>query len=96
MFTKHHFLNLLCLFGILSIFFLNYFDKNYMKFLLILIATTIIFDIVWLSVHARVNIFIIQEYWSPDIETQHSTLHSGFLAFVFIMVIVLMVLRVTH
>lgn len=54
MFHKHHFLNLLAIFAVLSIFFLNYFDKNYMKFLLILLAASFVFDIVWLGVHARV------------------------------------------
>jgi len=55
MFHKHHFINILCIFGVLSIFFLNYFDKNYIKFLLILLVITVIFDIVWLGVNARVN-----------------------------------------
>ncbi len=55
MFQKNHFLNLLCIFAVLSIFFLNYFDQNYMKFLLILLVTTFICDIVWLGVNARVT-----------------------------------------
>ena len=53
MFHKHHFLNLLAIFGVLSIFFLNYFDKNYMKFLLVLLGASIVFDVVWLGVNAR-------------------------------------------
>lgn len=87
MFHKHHFLNLLVLFGIFSIYFLNYFDKNYIKFLLILIVFSIITDIIWLGVNAR-------EYWNPEMETQHSTLNETFLAFIFIMVIVIMTIKI--
>ena len=54
MFHKHHFLNLLCVFFVLSIFFLNYFDKNYVKFLLGALAVSIIFDLVWLIFNTSV------------------------------------------
>ena len=53
MFHKHHFLSLLAIFSVLSIFFLNYFDKNYIKFLLAILVVSIVYDVVWLGVNAR-------------------------------------------
>jgi nucleoside permease NupC len=55
MFVKHHFLSLLCVLFVLSVFLLNYFDRNYIKFLLIFIAVTIAFDIAWLVIHFQVR-----------------------------------------
>ncbi len=65
MFHKHHFLNLLCLFLILSIFFLNYFDKNYMKFLLIMLAFSLGLDIIWLGVNAQVSVPLCSPTGTP-------------------------------
>jgi len=42
------------------------------------------------------KLFLTKEYWNPEIETQHSTLNETFLAFVFIMVIVIMAMKVVH
>lgn len=57
MFHKHHFYNLIACCFVLSIFFLNYFDKKYIQFLLVFVAATCVFDIVWMGVHSSVNIF---------------------------------------
>lgn len=55
MFVRHHFLNVLVYLSILSIFFLNYFDKNYMRFCLILTAISIIWDLLWLITRSDVS-----------------------------------------
>lgn len=53
-FHKHHFWNLLTLFAVLSIFFLKYFDQNYIKLVLSLLGISILLDLLWLIVLAGV------------------------------------------
>lgn len=47
-FVRHHFLNLLGYVLVLSIFFLNYFDKYTIKTSLIVLGVAVLFDLVWL------------------------------------------------
>ena len=55
MFHRHHFFNVLVLFGVLSIYFLNYFDKGYIRLLLILLGGSIILDLIWFLVMVGVS-----------------------------------------
>ena len=55
MFHKHHFLSLLAILSVIAIFFLNYFDKFYIRFSLAVLAIAAIFDLVWVFVHTRVK-----------------------------------------
>ena len=57
MFHKHHFYNLIVYCLVLAVFFLNYFDATYVKFLLANILLSMILDIVWLIVMTFVLIF---------------------------------------
>ena len=54
MFQKHHFLNLLVFLGVLSHYFLSYFDSKYIKLVLFLLGLSIILDSVWLAVMTQV------------------------------------------
>lgn len=47
-FVRHHFLNLLGYVLVLSIFFLNYFDKYTIKTSLVVLGVAVLFDLVWL------------------------------------------------
>lgn len=88
MFQKHHFLNLLSCFSVISIYALNYFDRKYIQFVLGFVALSCIFDLVWMIVHAS-------DYWNTSTtQTQHSTLHSAFLVFIVVMTALLIVLKV--
>ena len=55
MFHKHHFFSLLAFLSVFAIFFLNYFDQTYMRFVLINLGVSIILDIVWMAVLANVK-----------------------------------------
>jgi hypothetical protein len=55
MFHKHHFFSLLALLAVLAIFFLNYFDQSYMRFVLVNLIVSIVLDVVWLIFHAGVT-----------------------------------------
>jgi xanthine/uracil permease len=57
MYVRHHFMNTLAYLAIISIFLLNYFDKNYMRFTLITTAIAVGCDLLWLISHSDV-IFI--------------------------------------
>lgn len=48
-----------------SAFVLNYFDKGYVKFVLINFALSAVLDLVWLFVLAGVFFTLIQDYWDP-------------------------------
>lgn len=54
-FHKHHFFNLLIMLFVLAIYFLNYFDRNYIKFILIGLGSSVLLDILWLIVMAKVK-----------------------------------------
>ena len=54
MFLRHHFLNSLAYLAVIGIFFLNYFDKNYIRVCLALLGISIILDIVWAIEEAKV------------------------------------------
>lgn len=59
MFHKHHFYTLLCVFTVYSAFFLNYFDRAYVKFILGNFLFSFVLDFVWLIVLAKVIIIFI-------------------------------------
>lgn len=71
MFDKHHFYNILCIFFVLSIYFLNYFDSNYVKFLLGALGLSLLLDMIWLIVHTRVSMVIFSFFGTPIL--RHST-----------------------
>ena len=56
MFHKHHFFSLLALMAVMAIFALNYFDLHYMRFVLVTLAVSIIFDLLWIFVHTGVTL----------------------------------------
>ena len=75
MFHKHHFYNLLVYGIILSVFFLNYFDPTYIKFLLANVVLSIVLDIVWLIGLAAVYfsiilVILVQPCWDSTFNTQ--------------------------
>jgi hypothetical protein len=55
MFVRHHFLDLMGYMLVLSIFFLNYFDKYTIKVTLALLGISAMLDLVWLIAEANVN-----------------------------------------
>ena len=59
MFHKHHFYTLLCVFTVYSAFFLNYFDRAYVKFILGNFLFSFVLDFVWLIILAKVIIIFI-------------------------------------
>lgn len=54
MFHKHHFYSLLAILAVLTIFFLNYFDYIYIKFVLINLGISCVLDLIWMIVLANV------------------------------------------
>ena len=48
MYVKDHFLGMMTLLAIIGIYFLNYFDKLYMRVCILSIITSVIFDVIWL------------------------------------------------
>lgn len=54
MYHRHHFHNALVYIAVLSIFFLNYFDKYYMRFCLAALGVAFLLDFIWVIVHADV------------------------------------------
>ena len=56
MFNKHHFYNSLVYISIFAIVLLGYFDKFYMRFVLLNLLISIIFDFVWIFATASVLI----------------------------------------
>ena len=61
MFHKHHFYNLLVYCIIMAVFFLNYFDNTYIKFLLVNVLISIILDVVWLIANTNVLKILTEE-----------------------------------
>lgn len=55
MFVRHHFLNIFCYILVLSIFFLNYFDKYTIKVALAALGISILLDFIWIFAEADVT-----------------------------------------
>jgi hypothetical protein len=55
MFHKNHFYNALVYISILAIIAMGYFDKYYMKFVLINLVISVVFDFLWIILQASVN-----------------------------------------
>lgn len=53
---KFHFLSLLCALALVAIFGLNYFDRQYIRFIILLLLLAIITDFIWLIIKAGVTI----------------------------------------
>jgi len=53
-FHKHHFYSILVYICIFSIVVMGYFDRYYMKFILVNLILSIIFDFVWILAQASV------------------------------------------
>lgn len=73
MFHKHHFYNILAYISVFGVFFLNYFDKTYMKFVLINLGISVILDLVWMIVSANVVFefiigILVSEYLNPTLD----------------------------
>lgn len=71
MFLKHHFLSMMAYMAVNSIFFLNYFDKTFIRITLYLLAGSIFFDLLWVILQADVNmsIFSIIGMWGVKVIT---------------------------
>jgi hypothetical protein len=55
MFHKDHFYNALVYISIFAIVLLGYFDKYYIKFVMVNIIVSIVFDFLWILLQATVN-----------------------------------------
>jgi hypothetical protein len=58
MFVRHHFLNCLAYIFVFGIYFLNYFDRIYVKVCLYLLLGSELLDFIWLIVMAGVTVTI--------------------------------------
>ena len=58
LFHRHHFFNILVLFGVLAIYFHNYFDKGYIRLLLILLGASVMLDLIWFLVMVGVTLYL--------------------------------------
>lgn len=58
MFVRHHFLNCLAYIFVFGIYFLNYFDRIYVKVCLYLLLGSEVLDFIWLIVMAGVIVTI--------------------------------------
>ena len=56
MFVKHHYLNSLAYIFVFGIYFLNYFDRTYIKVCLFTLLSSEILDILWIIVMAGVTV----------------------------------------
>ena len=54
MYQKHHFFSLLAFLSVFAMFFLNYFDKYYMGFVLGNLTVAVVLDLVWIFVRTGV------------------------------------------
>jgi hypothetical protein len=61
MFHKNHFYNALVYVAIFSIVLLGYFDKYYIKFILVNLLVSIVLDFLWVILQASV-IFLLQSH----------------------------------
>lgn len=59
MFVRHHFLNCLTYIFVFGIYFLNYFDRIYVKVCLYLLLGSEVLDFIWLIVMAGVLVDLI-------------------------------------
>ena len=55
MFHKHHFYSLLCFFMVISVFFLDYFDKIYIRTMMVNLGISVLLDVAWIFCMASVN-----------------------------------------
>jgi hypothetical protein len=55
MFHKDHFYNALVYISIFAIVLLGYFDKYYIKFILVNVALSVVFDLLWVICQASVS-----------------------------------------
>lgn len=60
MFHKYHFYTLLCLCAVLCIFFLNYFDRMYVKVVMANLLISCVMDVIWEITRARVRLPIFR------------------------------------
>lgn len=51
---KFHFLSMLCALALVAIFGLNYFDRLYIRFVILLLLGSIVMDFIWLIMKAGV------------------------------------------
>lgn len=84
---KFHFYSLLCALALLAIFGLNYFDKLYIKFVIVLLLVGSILDFFWLMFKSGVPIFIMQEIWSPSRFGHDSQLNSAWYKLIVLMLV---------
>ena len=77
---KYHFYSLLCALALLAIFGLNYFDKLYIKFVIVLLLVGIILDFFWL-------IFKAGDLWSPGAFGHDSKLNSAWYKLIVLMLL---------
>lgn len=66
MFAKHHFLSMLTYLAILGIFLLNYFDMHYIKSCLIVAASSVLFDLIWIIAEADVPSILFRTTGTPS------------------------------
>lgn len=71
MFHKNHFYNALVYIAIFSIVLLGYFDKFYIKFILINLLVSIVLDFLWVILQASVMIMLYSLSGTPTL--QHTT-----------------------
>lgn len=58
MFARHHFLNMMAYMVVLSIFFLNFFDKYTVRISIGALVAAVLFDMTWLISESDVNLKI--------------------------------------
>lgn len=88
--ARDHFMNLLVYTAIICIFFLGYFDRTYMKSVLLMLGVATVLDLAWLIIMAPVSYLLLQYYWyqsNPSLLTTHQ---SGFLIAVYVLTVSLM------
>jgi hypothetical protein len=59
MFVKHHFLSMMTYMAVTSIFFLNYFDKTFIRLTLYMLFGSVLFDLLWIILQADVIVSIL-------------------------------------
>lgn len=55
---KFHFLSMLCALALVAIFGLNYFDRLYIRFVILLLLGSIVMDFIWLIMKAGVILIL--------------------------------------
>ena len=87
MFEKYDFLNLLVFVCSLSIFLLNYFDKNYLVLCIALTGVSVLMDTIWLFV-------LGPKHWNPPAVGEFSVGEWGYLRIIFFFTILQIVAKV--